>query len=1258
MKTTTFAAVLVALALSACAGARFRLDHPEGDGAAAFATAEVLARAGWDAYLGRHDAETAGRRFEQALRRDPRSASARFGASLLARRRTDGAAEAAQLAALVEGTPDHPLAAIAARRLGELAELAPPLAQQVEAALARAEGRLRGLGAARARWARAAAAAALGDRAAAEEQRRRNGAATIWTVAGPFGAFHALELDTPFPPEQGTIPLEVAGPPALPAVPSRPLPTPDGNVVLEGEPTGADIYYLAVDVALSRGGDYLLTLGGAGTMRAFLDGAPVAERRAYAGYLPAVQVVPLALEAGKHRLLVKLGRGSGPAHAGAFLSRADGAPSDARFQAVAPGAAGPAVRPGPLPRALDAAAWLAAALEPELGPAAARLAAARDAMEADREAAKGLLEEALALAPGSAALLVARADAVVDDPSADVRVSRARAEADLDAALKADAGDTGARLRRAEVARAGGRLDDAVTLLDAVPPADAAQPRVLHARARLAQARGLAARAEGLAEEARRTGGDCGALELLAELAARRDAVARQDELVAALARCPGGLERTADHRRRRGDLVGALAAQAEVVRGAPTRLDARAMRAGLLAALGDPRAGAADLAELARLWPRDARIEKRRAELLDLAGDHEAARAARERALLLDGGDLGLRRALALERGGEPLDDLDEDGLAAIAAYRAERPAVDTSSVTVLDFGAVEAHPGGAYTERVHTVVEARDQAAVDRLGEVSVPEGALLLTARTVKRDGRVLEPEEPLGDKRTLSLTGLEPGDFAEWAWVRSVPARGAGLPGFTADAFYFRADSPLWRSTYVVAAPPSVPLEVDAHRMPVPEPRQEGGRTVLRALRERVPALVAEPGAAGDAEQFPFLQVGAGARPEALARGMGDALLDVFRPNREVRALAAEIAAGVPPAQRGGEALVRAAYRRVSELVQGQGGSFAEPASAVLSRGRGSRTVLLKSVLDVLGVRTRVALVRDFTRDPAPHRFPRPDLYGYALLRVEHGGRTTWLDPTARGAPYGALPAAVRGCEALVLPAPGEAVEVARTPAGPAERRTTRLAVALDESGGATLEGEEVYQGYEAAALRGSIEQLDAEGRRQAIEQALARQFRGVTLDRLSVDGEGDPEVPLVVRWRARSPRWARIEGDQAVADVPLFAAQLGGRFLQRAHRETILLVPVEERSSLTVTVTPPPGWKVVPAPPADLSSRYGSYHRAEHVEEGRLIREDRYDLERGRVPPAEYREFASFAGSLDVAQQIPMVFLRPTQGPQLPTAALR
>jgi hypothetical protein len=238
--------------------------------------------------------------------------------------------------------------------------------------------------------------------------------------------------------------------------------------------------------------------------------------------------------------------------------------------------------------------------------------------------------------------------------------------------------------------------------------------------------------------------------------------------------------------------------------------------------------------------------------------------------------------------------------------------------------------------------------------------------------------------------------------------------------------------------------------------------------------------------------------------------------------------------------------------------------------------------------------------------------------------------------------------------MVLPGLGEAVAMTRTSdAGSGDRRLTRIQVALDADGGATVDGTEVYTGYDAAALRGGIERMDAAARRQSLEQALARTFRSAELIDLSIDGESTLGDPLVLHWKLRVPRWARIDGDTANVDMSLFPAQLGARFLQRATRESPLLVPVDERNTLQLTVTPPPGWKPVPAQAADVNASFGRYRRTERVVDGKLVREDLYDLLRGRIPPGDYRPFAGFARSVDSAQDVPMAFERMTQGPAKP-----
>ena len=72
-------------------------------------------------------------------------------------------------------------------------------------------------------------------------------------------------------------------------------------------------------------------------------------------------------------------------------------------------------------------------------------------------------------------------------------------------------------------------------------------------------------RARSFLVPARRVGGECAAIELLLDLPARRNAVAKQDEDAEAFAHCRSGLEPLVEHRQRRGDLAGALEAADEL---------------------------------------------------------------------------------------------------------------------------------------------------------------------------------------------------------------------------------------------------------------------------------------------------------------------------------------------------------------------------------------------------------------------------------------------------------------------------------------------------------------------------------------------------------------------------------------------------------------------------------------------------------------------------------------------------------------------
>ncbi len=1173
----------------------------------------------------------------------------RLGAALQAERALQPERAVAHLAALVEGSPDHPLALVALRELARLAFDAPELGPAVEAALAGLRPRrpLTGWAASRARVARIVAAQQRGDGERVAALRAENGTITRWTLAGPFGDFAPLDFDRPFPPEQGELPASVAGPLLAPARPTRPLEVPTGEVTLDPEPFDGAFHYLAADLEVLEGGPHLAMLRGDGPYRAWLDGAPLGERRTWVEAGAGQVLVAVELAPGPHQLLVKVGREAGAPAFMLGLSRADGRPARLRSSPRPPGPLRPA-RPGPPPPP----AWVASRLADDLsaeGRPLALLLAARDAVN-DVEAAKALAEAGLAAAPRSAPLLALRGRLHLADGSLDEQARRSRAEEALRRALAEDPGDGPARLALGRLLLASDRPADAEALLSDLPEPLRERWPALLARAEVARARAQAELAEALAARALAAGGRCGALPLLLDLANQREEVARADRLVEEGQGCPGGRPRLAQHRLRRGDAAGAVAVLESLRRWDPTDVRLGWSLAQARRAAGDAPGAVALLRSLRQAWPRDGGLARTLADQLELDGDRAGARAAREEALRLDGADLATRRLLALEDGGEALDDLAVDGAAAVRAYRAAAPAETGSAVLVLDAAAVEFHPGGSSTERVHQVIRLLDQQAIDRYGEVVPPADAQLLRLRTLKADGRVVEPE--LGDaKGSHSLPNLAPGDFFELEYLR-VNRAPRPVPPVAAAPFYLaELGERVVSSSYVVRASRGFGLQAEGHRLGEPVGvTTEGDHELLRVARRDVARVRAEPSSPPGQELLPFVQAGVGDGAEPVQRRRASAMAGLLRPTADLRAVAtavrARCGAGATP-----EALARAAWEETRTRLPSDGGARLAPASAILSEGRGSRLVLTAALLDLLGVPARFALVTPLDGSQEPSRFGREESWSALLLRVALPAGPAWLDGVAREVPFGALRDTLRDREALILPRPGEPPTRERTPAEPpaGEGREMEYEVRLAADGSAELSGVERFSGVVGAGVKDLFRRADDTLQRQAIEALLGGGLNGFAVAEVRLEGMEQPEQPLTIRWRGRAPAVARETGAGLRLEWLGPPTRLARQFASLSSRTAPLLVPGLLGHTMRVRVIPPPGFTPPALAPVTLDSPFGRYQRLERSEGGALAWEERLVVPAARVSPADYPAFAAFAAAVDAAQARAVVLVRPPSG---------
>ncbi|WP_163866376.1 tetratricopeptide repeat protein [Myxococcus eversor] len=1212
--------------------------------------ARTLAFAGFHAHLLEGDSVQAQQRFDAAIAKDPGDPYALIGQHLLARRagRPDRALTAAL--ELVTRAPTHPLALIAARYALDSVGTAPPLDDAILKATQQALGAgATGETAYLLRGARLSIAVGRGDTQARDAVLRELGGVSEATLVGPLSAFHVLSWDEAFPAKQSG---SLAGPftGAFGTMPPRKLWAPDGRLDLAGEPGEGDVYLMAFDAEVPEAARYVARSVSAATHQVLVDGAPLLERRGWERATSTITTRAVELPAGKHRFIARLLKGATSGVLSFSLMRADGKPSNVRFTAAtgaAPGTWGSAPKTSEATGVYPTTQSLKDALAGEAGDLLATVLAARDGLSRDADGARRLMAEVEATSP---ALLSLRAEVAAADRTVPAKVARGRATRDLEALLPKDPGNVAALLLRADLFMDDGQPASALETLKTA--SEAVQPPgfpLFLMRARAALTLDVDALAEeSLAAALQIQPNLCEALGLQYNLARRRDAVERSDSLVAAQRNCPGVQARQADHARTRGDLETAARAYAEMLARDPTSVSAGTSLATLYVGLRRHDEAMAVLQALTVTWPRNAELLKRMADVREYAGQTAEALALREKALALEGDDLSLRRAVERAKTGkELLQEHAIDGREAMRAFDAE-PVTGGSAVFVLDAAAVRVYADGSIINRIHTIQRALEQSGVQEIAEVNVPRGAQVLALRTVKADGRVLEPENIEG-KDTVSLPGVQVGDSVEVEYLLAESPRGPAQPGFTASAFYFQiANQPNAWTTYTVVAPKGSGMKVDAHGMKAPAPTVKGDEEVFHYEARRVPPFIPEPDSPPSGNEYlPFVMVGAGATGnEGLIRVYGDAFQDRWLRTAEVVDFTRKATQG-----KQGLDAVKALHAAVMQRFSGRDNGLGQSAASTVAQDRGSRLAMVKAGLEELGIPSRVAAVRTFNVDPNDYLFPNDSLLPYAALRVEvPGSEPVWVDTSVRFGPFGELPEfAMGGRDAYLLPEPGRKLEVVKTPqVKESAGKQVRLTLSLDAEGKLSGKGEETYLGFEAAQLAEAFNQLSAESRNQALQGAVARYFGGAALSSVKLDHEDAVGAPFVLRYEFTVPRFGRLEGDRRMALGPLtFPAQLGRRYVQLSSRRTPLYIDNTEASNTQVTVSLPSGWKLPdPQPALDVKNPFGHFTRTEKQEGSTLTITESLRLPRARVSPRQYEQFSGFTGDVDLIQTREMFLVKP------------
>jgi tetratricopeptide (TPR) repeat protein len=680
-----------------------------------------------------------------------------------------------------------------------------------------------------------------------------------------------------------------------------------------------------------------------------------------------------------------------------------------------------------------------------------------------------------------------------------------------------------------------------------------------------------------------------------------------------------------------RRDWKAAIAELRRLEKRRPDRKEIAARIANVLARSGDPSAAAEQLSKALAKNPADAGTRLRIADHAYAKGDTMALRRALAEALQAGSKGNEIREAVELIEGASLLEPYRTDGRKVIKEFEAWEKTgkkMDGTAARVFDYAATWVHPDGSSEMLEHEILRMQSQEAVSKEAEQQ-PPGGLVLNLRVIKPDGSILEPESVAG-KATLTMPHLEVGDYLEIEHITATPSEGVKGKHYRGPHWFFReADKGYWRSEFVVLTPKDRDVDIEVVGN-VPKPKMaEKGTFIERKWRvDESPPAAEEPDSPNPREFLPSVRVGWGINLEDTLVRYVDAAVEETPLDPRLRKVARDIVGKIAPAKKDERA--RALYRWVGEGLQES--NETDGRRAITGRA-GSRQAAFMYLVRLLGIPTELALVKSRIAMPPVGKMSEVETYDNVVARLDTDVGPRWMVIRDKFAPFGYVPAELRGQPAIRL-IPGTPRDT--TPAlGAADGVLLEGKATLKEDGSASVEIAQSYVGRMGIGLRAVFDRVPEGKRNEFVEtRLLAANLPGARLRDLKIENSEDLAAPLVLRMHAEVPQIARRVGNRLVlkALFPVSIAQVASL----ASRQTPLLLASSSHVEVRFQILAPDGVQL----PGSIQG--GVLHDGDRsvtvtdgVEGHTILLRRIVDIPAGRVQPgAEYARFVAFTQQAD------------------------
>jgi tetratricopeptide (TPR) repeat protein len=524
----------------------------------------------------------------------------------------------------------------------------------------------------------------------------------------------------------------------------------------------------------------------------------------------------------------------------------------------------------------------------------------------------------------------------------------------------------------------------------------------------------------------------------------------------------------------------------------------------------------------------------------------------------------------------------------------------------------------------------------------------------ARVYRADGSIdeaIESGEAAADDPSISMytsartyyvqfPRLEPGDVVELRYrVDDVTPRNE-FADYFGDVIYMQSDEPVANAEYVLIAPKSRKLIIDAKLAGVKETESETKDSkIYRFVAKNVPALLPEANMPPWSEVLGFIHVSTYKDWNDLGAWYWGLVQEQLDLDEETRNKLKEITRDKTTDLE----KVKAVYAWVTKNTRYVALEFGiygyKPRRCVQTVNRGwgdckDKATVIVTFLRELGIDANLVVLRTGMRGKFHSKIPSLAPFDHAIAYVP--SLDLYLDGTAEHTGVSELPVMDQGALALLI-LDGKAKLVQLPQADPMKNVIDRqLDFRLEKNGSARFTLNTEVRGHTAPGFRAHYEAESS--RKDRINEALGSDFPGVEIDEkgIKMNDLSDTEVPVSMQVSGRAPRFARLEGDTLSMPVTI-STRLTPNYAALSSRQQEVSLQGFSTLRQTVKLTLPPGAEVQAAPPnTSHDSRFGSYE-VKFEQQGRSVSVySTLKVKVDRVSPQDYPAFRLFCVSADQA----------------------